>query len=114
MDGNLNYWITGCVTILVGIFGSTGFWAFVSSRRRKKEEANSAITKVCVGVAYLGIKMSCYKLLDRGYATPDDIEDIEKYLYEPYKQLGGNGTAEMIFEKTKSLPTKPRDEEDEI
>jgi len=114
MVDNLNYWITGCVTILVGIFGSTGFWAFVSSRRRKKEEANSAITKVCVGVAYLGIKMSCYKLLDRGYATPDDIEDIEKYLYEPYKQLGGNGTAEMIFEKAKNLPTKPKDKEGEI
>jgi hypothetical protein len=58
-----------------------------------------------LGLMYLGVKMSCQKLIDRGWATTEEIEDIEKYMYEPYKALGGNGTAEMLMNKVKALPS---------
>ena len=84
------------------IFASAGFWSFVSRWLDKK----SANTRATLGICYLGVKMSCKMLLAKGWATTDEIEDIEKYIYEPYKSLGGNGSAERLMNKVRELPIK--------
>lgn len=84
------------------IFASAGFWSFVSRWLDKK----SAHTRATLGICYLGVKMSCKMLLAKGWATTDEIEDIEKYIYEPYKALGGNGSAERLMNKVRELPIK--------
>ena len=99
----MNYWLTGIITLLVGIFGSTGFWVFVQNRR----SAKSLERQTVLSVTFLGVKMSCKALLERGWADTEEIEDIEKYLFEPYEALGGNGTAKMLMDKVKRLPNKP-------
>ena len=104
---DMSYWITARVPIIVGILGSTGVWMLIQNRRDKK----SIERKIMLGIAFLGVKMSCRQCLDRGYADVEEIEDIEKYLYEPYVAMGGNGTAEMLMNKVKALPNKPRKEE---
>ena len=94
----MSYWITGCAMI----FASTGFWAFIQRAFEKK----SSNTKATLGICYLGVKMSCKMILAKGWATTDEIEDLEKYLYEPYKELGGNGSAERLMEKVRQLPIR--------
>ena len=94
----MSYWITGCAMI----FASAGFWTFVTRILDRK----SANTKATLGICYLGVKMSCKMLLAKGWATTDEIEDIEKYIYEPYKALGGNGSAERLMNKVRELPIK--------
>lgn len=98
----MNYWITGIITLLVGIFGSTGFWMLI----QKRMESKSMERQIILSVTYLGVKMSCKAILERGYADPEEIEDLERYLYEPYRAMGGNGTAELFMDKVKSLPTR--------
>jgi len=95
----INYWLTGAGMI----FGSVGFWTFVQHWLDKRSVSRQAM----LGLMYLGVKMSCQKLIDRGWASTEEIEDIEKYMYEPYKAMGGNGTAEMLVNKVKGLPNKP-------
>ena len=98
-----NYWLTGAGMI----FGSVGFWTFVQHLMDKHSTRNKAIT----GLMYLGIKMSCMALINRGWASMEEIEDIEKYMFEPYKELGGNGTAEILMNKVKALPnTSPKED----
>ena len=101
----MNYWITGIVTLLVGIFGSTGFWMLI----QKRMDSKSMERQMILSVTYLGVKMSSMAILERGYVDPEEIEDLEKYLYEPYRAMGGNGTAELLMEKVKALPTKKGD-----
>lgn len=98
----MEYWITGCFMI----FASAGFWTFVTRILDKK----STKTQATLGICYLGVKMSCKMILAKGWATPDEIEDLEKYLFEPYKALGGNGTAERLMEKVRELPIRDRGE----
>ena len=93
----VDYWLAGAGMI----FASTGFWTFVQHWLDKKSVSRQAM----LGLMYLGVKISCQKLIDRGWATTEEIEDIEKYMYEPYKALGGNGTAEMLMNKVKALPS---------
>ena len=42
--------------------------------------------------------------IKKGYVTEAEFENLNKYLYEPYKKLGGNGTAEKIMTDVKKLP----------
>lgn len=97
-----SYWITGAAMI----FASAGFWAFITRMLDRK----SANAKATMGICYLGVKMSCKMLLAKGWATPDEIEDLEKYLYEPYKDMGGNGSAERLMEKVRQLPIQQHGE----
>jgi hypothetical protein len=38
----------------------------------------------------------------------DEYEELLKYYYEPYKELGGNGTAEQIMNRVRQLPISHR------
>ena len=98
-----SHWITGIITLIVGIFGSTGFWTYKMSKQVKK----SSETKMLMGLAYISIVRHCSTWIEQGWADTDEIGDLQKYLYEPYREAGGNGTAEMMMNKAKSLPNKP-------
>ena len=117
---NWNFAITGVITLLVGIFGSTGFWAYWSSKREKNSEIYKRINEIdakvddhidkvqtmVLGQTYVQIVRTCEYWIERGWAEQDDIRDLEHYLYDPYREMGGNGTAERLFNQVCKLPNK--------
>jgi ABC-type enterochelin transport system permease subunit len=90
------------VTLIVAIFGSTGFWTWVQNRSKKK----SAEAMLLLGIAYDKIIWQCNKFIEQGYISADDYDDLNKYLFIPYREMGGDGTAEKLMEEVKRLPTK--------
>ena len=52
-------------------------------------------------IIYLGL---CY--IERGWVTQDEYENLNDYLYDPYSQLGGNGSAKKIIEEVNKLPIR--------
>lgn len=97
------------------IFASSGLWTFIQEVYRrhctKKEDARLALVKNATsGLLYIGIQMSAQAILRRGYVTPQELHDIEKYMFEPYRALGGNGSAEAIIHKLEEVPFKEGDE----
>ena len=90
------------ITIVVAIFGSTGFWTWLLSRDKKK----SAEGKLLLGLAYAEIIRRCELYIERGYIGADEYNELHRYLYEPYKELGGDGTAEKMMAAVKALPTE--------
>lgn len=95
------------ITIFVSVMASSGFWAFLQTRREKKD----AKTKMILGLGYDRIVSLCGFYIERGYITQSEYEDLHKYLYKPYKDMGGNGSAERAFEEVKKLPLKPKEHE---
>ena len=95
--------ITGLVTLLAAIFGSTGFWTY----RMTKRMSDSAEKKMLMGLTYINIVKNCEYWIERGWVEQDDLRDLEKYLYDPYREKGGNGTAERLFNQAAQLPNKP-------
>lgn len=91
------------ITIVCSIVGSGGLWAFIQYLTEKK----SAKTKMILGLGHDRIIFLCQEYIQRGYITPDEYENLHKYLYEPYRQLGGNGTAERLMMQVMKLPIKP-------
>ena len=71
-------------TIFITVFASTGFWAFLTAIIQHTREKNNGESRMLRGLAhdricYLG---SCYI---------------------PYKELGGNGTAEKVMNEVEKL-----------
>lgn len=117
---DISYWITGIISIIVAALGSSWIGIIIQSKREKRSEIYKKIDEIetdvnkhievveaaLTGLEYLGIKMSCKNILERGYVTIEELEDLEKLLYKPYTAMGGNGVAKELFEEIKRLPHK--------
>jgi len=95
-----NTFITIVVSVVTTFGASSGFWAYVMSRRSLK----SATTKLLMGLAYDRITYMGMKFIEQKIIYKDEYEDFRRYLYEPYKELGGNGTADRIMAEIAKLP----------
>lgn len=123
---NLEFAITGAISLIVGVFGSTGFWTYFNARREKNSEVYKKMDeienkvdgyiekmqRVIMGQTYVNIVRTCEYWIQRGWVEQDDIRDLEHYMYDPYREWGGNGTAERLFKRVCELPNKPPKEEE--
>ena len=96
------------IIALAGIvFGATGFWTFLWQAINKRSQKHDSVTKLILGLGHEKILELSFKYIKRGYITEDEYGDLMKYLYEPYIELGGDGTVEKIVEgEIKKLPIK--------
>lgn len=98
------------VTIIVATLASSGLWSFILYMVQKRDEKKDSLTKLILGLAYREITELCLKYINRGSITKDEYEDLLKYLFLPYKDLGGDGTAERLVDAVKTLPIKESEE----
>lgn len=87
------------ITVVVAVLGSNGLWAWIQNRGTAK----SARDRMLLGIGHAEIFRLCEKYIHRGGITKEELEDLEKYLFKPYHDLGGNGTAETIVGKCRDL-----------
>ena len=90
------------VTLVVAIFGSTGFWSWVQNRSKKK----SAESRLLMGIAYSEIIRRCEHYLKNGCIGTDEYNELNRYLFEPYAEMGGDGTAQKLMDEVRKLPTE--------
>lgn len=95
------------VSVITGTMASSGFWAYMMTRK----EGKSATSRLLMGLAYDKIIWLGMAYLDKGSITKDEYEDFNKYLYEPYIELGGNGITKRIMEEVSKLPLSRRVQE---
>ena len=93
-------WITVLVTLICAFIASSGFWAYINSRNNKHDNK----TKLLIGLGHDRIIFLGMKYIERGWITEDEYENIHDYLYIPYKEAGGNGSAERIMTEVQKLP----------
>ena len=98
---NIN-WAQVLTSVLIALISSTGLWSFIANRRNKHD----AKTRLLIGLAHDRIIYLGTTYIDRGYITPDEYENLHDYLYVPYAENGGNGSAKRVMEQVKALPIK--------
>jgi hypothetical protein len=98
----MDVWLRAVMIIACSVLGSGGLWAFLQSRDTKK----NATTKLLMGIAYDQITGLGIGYIERGWISKDELEELLKYFFEPYKDLGGNGIAERIMNEVKVLPLR--------
>lgn len=95
-------WQQVVLTVFTSVLASSGLWAVVMKSMDNKD----AKTKMLIGLGHDRIVTLGLTYIERGYITQDEFENLNKYLYEPYKKLGGNGSAEKIMQEVIKLPTR--------
>lgn len=92
-------WISHIITIIVAVFASGGFWAYIGNRQSR----SNSTTNLLKGLAHDNIIRVGKKYIARGWITWDEYEDFITYLYGPYADLGGNGLAHKVADEVKRL-----------
>lgn len=100
-------WLQTLLTILGTILASSGFWAYIQERSKRKaaeNKHNNLETQMLIGLAHDRIIYLGMTYVERGYITQDEYENLYEYLYKPYEKLGGNGSAKRIMMEVNKLP----------
>ena len=99
-------WFDRIVTILCALIASAGMWGYLSKRFDKK----SAKSKMILGLGHKAVMDDAERYIKRGNITRSEYEDLDKYLYQPYKGMGGNGTVDRIMREVDKLPIVPEND----
>lgn len=98
----MEQWLQTVITVVCTVLASSGFWAFLM----KHSDKNDAKTKLLIGIAHDRIIWLGKSYISRGWITPDEYENLHDYLYAPYKENGGNGSAKRIMDEVDKLPIR--------
>ena len=74
--------------------------------QRKDKKQNSPLEDMVRGLGHDRIVFLGQSYIKKGFVTKDEFENLHDYLFVPYKELGGNGTAEKIMKEVSNLPIK--------
>lgn len=87
------------ITIVCAVLASTGFWAYI----QKKLDRKDTKTKLLLGLAHDRIIYLGMKYIERGWVYKDEYENLHEYLFDPYEEMGGNGSAKRIMQEVEKL-----------
>lgn len=90
------------LTVVVTVLTSSAFLTAMQKHLDKKDIK----TQMLIGLGHDRIVYLGMKYIERGYITKDEYENLNDYLYKPYKMMGGNGSAERIMKEVDKLPIK--------
>lgn len=88
------------LAIICALVTSSGFWALMWKQIDKKDNKS----KLLIGLGHDRIMTLGIRYIERGYITTDEYENLNKYLYQPYKEAGGNGSATRVMDEVNKLP----------
>jgi hypothetical protein len=95
-------WAETALTVFAAVMASSGFWAWLM----KNADRKNTKTKMLLGLGDDRIIYLCMSYISRGWISRDEYEDLSKYLYAPYKEMKGNGTAERLMQEVDKLPIR--------
>ena len=90
------------VTIVCSVLASSGFWAYI----QKRGDKNDLRTQMLIGLGHDRIIYLGMSYIERGWITQDEYENLYDYLYKPYEQMGGNGSAKKVMDEVDKLPVR--------
>lgn len=89
--------------LISALLGGSGLWAFAKA----KLDRNSTEDELLLVLVRARIIEEGERYLERGYILSGEYADFYEELYRPYKNMGGNGLAQHIFERIEKLPMLP-------
>ena len=95
--------------LLVEIVGGlTAIWIFTKPIRKMVREQTKRIELMEEGIQSIlhdRIYQACHFFISRGWVCISDLKNLE-HLYEPYREMGVNGTAKELYERVLDLEIK--------
>ena len=87
------------LAIVSSLLASSGLWAYVFKKLNNRDAQNDML----IGLGHDRIMYLGMHYIKQGWISSDEYENLSKYLFEPYRALGGNGSAERIMKEVDKL-----------
>ena len=87
------------LAIVSSLLASSGLWAYVFKKRNTRDAQND----MSIGLGHDRIMYLGMHYIKQGWISSEEYENLSKYLFEPYRALGGNGSAERIMKEVDKL-----------
>ena len=87
------------LAIVSSLLASSGLWAYVFKKLNTRDAQNDML----IGLGHDRIMYLGMQYIKQGWISSDEYENLSKYLFEPYRALGGNGSAERIMKEVDKL-----------
>lgn len=94
------------LTIAGIVLASSGLWKFIETIWTTKYHKQTAEEKLLLGLAFNRIIEISHRYIDKGWIDVDEYQELSKYLFTPYKDAGGDGTAQKLIDEVEKLPMK--------
>ena len=96
---------TLAVAVLTAITSSgfTGLIMFFINRHDSKHD-------LLMGLGHDRIFALAGEYIKRGYITREEYDNLNTYIYQPYRKRGGNGTGEKLMQEVNKLPMREEGE----
>ena len=101
------------VILVAALIGSQGLWTLIQYIISRHYDKKSKSHKMVLGLGHDRIIFLEKYYIKRGWISPDEYENLHDYLYLPYLDMGGNGTAEKLMEEIQELPLFPPNNEED-
>jgi len=88
------------IIFISALVASSGFWLYVM----KKTEGRDLVRRLVLGLAHDRLMFLSMLYIDKGRISKDEYENLCMFLYEPYKELLGNGTISRLMTEVDKLP----------
>lgn len=98
----MSVWLPALLSMVGSILAGSGLWTFL----HRRDTTKTAMVRLLLGLAYDKIATLGMHYIERGWISKDEYEEFQKYLYQPYKDFGGNGVADQIMAQVSQLPLK--------
>ena len=94
------------VAIIAGLTSGGVSQLVIFLIQRKDKKQNNPLADMVRGLGHDRIIFLGQRYIDKGFVTKDEYENLHDYLFLPYQELGGNGTAEKVMKEVSNLPIK--------
>ena len=94
------------VAIIAGLTGGGISQLIIFFTQRRDAKKANPMADMLKGLGHDRIIELGTQYIQNGSITRDEFENLNDYLYKPYQELGGNGTAEKIMQEVRKLPLK--------
>src|SRR5680860_717968 len=100
MGDNVKDWAELLLVFFGTLGASSGFWGYI----QRKDTTKTATLRLVLALTHDRIVYLGTNYIQRGSITADEYDGINKYLYGPYLEFGGNGLTEKIMAEVARLP----------
>lgn len=99
-------------TLAAAIIGSNAIFSFLQFLISRHDRKKDPEAQILLGIGHDRIVHLCLKAIQRGYTTPDEIDNISQ-IYQPYTDLGGNGSGKEMYQRFLRLPIKEENHDEQ-
>lgn len=96
--------IQDIITLVGIILASNGLWSYIQFKAQQRSNKKTGEQKLLLGLAFKTIVEACQHYIEVGHISPEEYKELNHYLFEPYKEMGGDGTAERLINEVAKLP----------